>query len=200
MNQRTRSSLIFIGLLTWLMTHYGIWEGHTFPDTVDLSTFLVYFIPILAFIVFWFGFFEHFKVFYRFRWPFVAFFTILILAGILRPDTASSIHNTISILTGYFICMSLAAIAFSLPFRHAVDSLLLFITLIFVPLTFGVHITQIGPLLTPFPGRVENSWPLDRVLYAAPVAMVLGIGGVFSLYQFLTIGGLNAGDTFLSSV
>jgi O-antigen ligase len=179
-------ALLLLGFLTWILVHFGIWSGQPLGFTSEEhSTFLISYVPALWLVVLVTGAYRHLVVLFRFRLVLGGLLVSILLVGFFRPDLTASLRNSSSVLAGYAISIGLAALAFSMSLERALDTLLLFIVAVFLPLTVAVHVTQVGPLVL-FPDRTENNMlRLGGLIYYAFTAMTLGVGGLIALFQFL---------------
>lgn len=190
MKHVNRRSLILLSFLGLLLVQFGRWEGQanrteSTGEGGDNTTFLLLYVPALLATLYVSNRWGYWKVFRPVRKPLGLFLITIVGVGLFRGDFVSAARNMASIMLTYSIVLGLAAMSFSIPFRRAVDVFIFFIAGVFLPLTVYVHLTTVGPLVL-FPDRMEsNNLRLGGLVYYAHTAMLLGIGGLFALYQLL---------------
>ncbi len=189
MRHVNRRSLLLLSFLVLLLVQFGRWQGQineNLPsESGNNSIFLLVFAPVLFITLYANRQWGYLTVFRPLRGPLLLFLAVIIGVGLFRDDLSSAARNMASIVLTYSIILGLSAMSFSLPFRRMFDVYIIFIAYLFLPVTIYVHLTEVGPLVL-FPDRLEsNNLRLGGLVYYAHAAMLLGVGGMFSLYQFL---------------
>lgn len=189
MKHTNRRSLILLLLLLLLLLQFGHWQGQmseNLPtESSNNSLFLMLYVPLLLGCLYVGNQWGYLKTFRPLRKPLLLFLAVIIGVGLFRNDLGAAMRNMASIVLTHSIIVGLAAMSFSLPFRRMIDVYIIFIAFVFLPITIYIHVTNVGPLVL-FPDRLEsNNLRLGGLIYYAHTAMLLGIGGLFALHQFL---------------
>lgn len=189
MSQINRRSVALLFFLILLLIQFGKWQEKISETSVTEdghnSLFLLLYIPILFITLYMGKQWGYLYVFRPLQKPLLLFLIVVTGIGLFRNDLVSGMENAASIVLTYSLIIGLSAMSFSLPFRRMLDVYIIFIAYIFLPITIFMHITKFGSLVL-FPDRTENNnLRLGGIIYYAHTAMVLGIGGLFSLYQYI---------------
>ncbi len=190
MKHLQQRSALFLLFLTALLVQFGKWQGLINDGEAAKSgansLFLLIYAPLLFGVLNMSGIIGYLRALMPVKSLLTAFMITLMGVGLFRGELSSSINNIASAALTYSIVIGLAALGFSMPFRRTIDLLIIFIAFIFLPLTTFIHLTKVGPLVL-FPDRLQdNNLRLGGLLYYAHTAMIIGVGALFSLEQFVT--------------
>lgn len=188
MNRNTYTTLFLILLQAALLFHFGDLNGISSVQRAEAPNHVAFYallLPVVIAVVVWFGYLRHLQVLFKFRIGIGLLLAATVLVSLGRDDAASQLRNSFNIILSYLVIFGFCAMAFAVDFRRVIDAFILFTAFIFLPATAFTHLTKVGPLVL-FPDRTtDNMLRFGGMVYYAHTAMILGVGGLFSLLQLL---------------